>query len=45
MHGKTINSHYSISNKKSYTILEVAKMFNTKLNFFLLEKVKDMHQH
>jgi len=23
--------HYSISNKKSYTILEVAKMFNTKI--------------
>ncbi len=25
--------HYSISNKKSYSILEVAKMFNTKLKF------------
>ena len=25
--------HYSISNKKSYTILEVAKMFNTKIQF------------
>ena len=25
--------HYSISNKKSYTILEVAKMFNTKIKF------------
>ena len=25
--------HYSISNKKSYTILEVAKMFNTKIRF------------
>ena len=24
-------SHYSISNKKSYTIIEVAKMFNTKI--------------
>ena len=23
--------HYSISNKKSYTILQVAKMFNTKV--------------
>jgi UDP-glucose 4-epimerase len=26
-------SHYSISNKKSYTIIEVAKMFNSKINF------------
>ena len=25
--------HYSISNKKSYTILEVAKMFNSKIKF------------
>ena len=25
--------HYSISNKKSYTILEVAKMFDTKIKF------------
>ena len=25
--------HYSISNKQSYTILEVAKMFNTKIKF------------
>ena len=25
--------HYSISNKKSYTILEVAKMFNHKIKF------------
>ena len=25
--------HYSISTKKSYTILEVAKMFNTKIKF------------
>ena len=25
--------HYSISNKKSYTILEVAKMFNTKIKY------------
>ena len=25
--------HYSISNKKSYTILQVAKMFNTKIKF------------
>ena len=25
--------HYSISHKKSYTILEVAKMFNSKIKF------------
>ena len=25
--------HYSISNKKSYTIIEVAKLFNTKIKF------------
>ena len=25
--------HYSISNKKSYTILEVANLFNSKINF------------
>ena len=25
--------HYSISNKKSYTIIEVAKMFNGKIRF------------
>ena len=25
--------HYSISNKKSFTILQVAKMFNTKIKF------------
>ena len=25
--------HYSISNRKSYTILQVAKMFNTKIKF------------
>ena len=36
---------YSISHRESYTILEVAKMFDKELNFYLLEKVKDMHQH
>ena len=25
--------HYSISNRKSYTIIEVAKMFNSKIKF------------
>ncbi len=34
MHGKKNKCrHYSISNKKSYSILEVAKMFNTKIKF------------
>ena len=26
-------AHYSISNKKSYSIIQVAKMFNTKIKF------------
>ena len=30
--------HYSISTKKSYTILEVAKMFNTKIKFLASRK-------
>ena len=30
---KNLCRHYSISNKKSYSILEVAKMFNTKFKF------------
>ncbi len=30
--------HYSISNKKSYTILEVAGMFNTKIKFLAPRK-------
>ena len=30
--------HYSISTKKSYTILEVAKMFNTKIKFLAPRK-------
>ena len=30
---KNKSRHYSISNKKSYTILEVAKMFNSKVKF------------
>ena len=32
---KKRNVHYSISNKKSYTILEVAKMFKTKIKCIL----------
>ena len=32
MHGKKNKCrHYSISNKKSYTILQVAKMFDSKI--------------
>ena len=30
---KNLCRHYSISNKKSYTIIEVAKMFNKKIRF------------
>ncbi len=30
---KNKSRHYSISNKKSYTIIQVAKMFNTKVKF------------
>ena len=30
---KNKNAHYSISNKKSYTILGVAKMFNSKIRY------------
>ena len=30
---KNKNAHYSISNKKSYTILSVAKMFNSKIRY------------
>jgi UDP-glucose 4-epimerase len=30
---KNLNRHYSISSRKSYSILDVAKMFNTKVKF------------
>ena len=30
---KNKNRHYSISNKKSYSILEVAKLFKSKIKF------------
>ena len=30
---KNRNAHYSISNKESFTILEVAKMYNRKIKF------------
>ena len=30
---KNLCRHYSIANKKSYTILEVAKMFNSKIRY------------
>ena len=32
------NRHYSISNKKSYSILDVAKLFQTKIKFLPLRK-------
>ena len=34
--------YYSISSKKSYSILNVAKMFNSKINFLNPDWVKDM---
>ena len=38
-------AHYSISHKKFYSILDVAKMFKTKISFLKKpEKVKDTHQ-
>ena len=30
---KNLSRHYSISNKKSYTIIDVARMFKSKINF------------
>ena len=30
---KNLSRHYSISNKQSYSILEVAKMFKSKIKF------------
>ena len=30
---KNLSRHYSIANKKSYSVLGVAKMFNTKIKF------------
>ena len=30
---KNLCRHYSIANKRSYTIVEVAKMFNSKIKF------------
>ena len=42
---KNLCRHYSIANKKSYSILEVAKMFNQKLNIYLKDLERDMLQH
>ena len=36
--------HYSISNMKSYSINDVAKMFKSKIIYLPNEKVKDMRQ-
>ena len=40
---KNLCRHYSISHKKSYTILNVAKFFKRKI-VFLKEQAKDMPQ-
>ena len=37
--------HYSISHKRSYTILEVAKMFNSKVKFLKKGQENVMHLH
>ena len=35
--------HYSITNKESFSILQVAKLLNLKLIFYQVEKERDMH--
>ena len=35
---KNLCRHYSISNKKSYTIIDVAKMFDTKIKYLKKRK-------
>ena len=35
---KNRNAHYSISNKRSFTILEVAKLFSKKIKFLPTRK-------
>ncbi len=35
---KNLNKHYSISNKKSYSILQVAKLFDTKIKYLPFRK-------
>ena len=35
---KNMCKHYSVSHKKSYTIIEVAKMFNSKVKFSSIKK-------
>ena len=38
------NSHYSISYKKSFSTLKVAKMSSNKVKFLSKRLVKDLHQ-
>ena len=35
---KNVNKHYSISNKKSYSIIQVAKMFKSEIKFLPFRK-------
>ena len=42
---KNLCRHYSISHRESYSILQVAKLFKKKLNFYPKDQVKDMHLH
>ena len=41
---KNLSRHYSISSKKSYTILDVARMFKSKIIFLKKDQVRDIHQ-
>ena len=40
---KNLCRHYSISNKKSYSIIKVAKMFSPKMKFLPKEQAKDIN--
>jgi UDP-glucose 4-epimerase len=42
---KNLCRHYSIAHKKSYSLIEVAKMFKSKIKFYQKDLVKDMLQH
>ena len=37
---ENVNKHYSISNKKSYSIIQVAKMFKSEIKFLPFRKGK-----
>ena len=39
---KNLCRHYSIASRQSHSILNVAKMFDTKIKFYLEEQEKDI---